>query len=322
MEPLDAGKRTREPAMSRVDHEIQSYLATLADESEEGSFLRSTPWIIDAVLQSPDALLKAIRFEACRFTEFVRKPRISLLAVLWNTRPEHLNELILSVRCQSYQHWQLVLVDNGSTAVDHLEVARKWTYRDERIILTSLERPLGPSRARNLALELASGEFIAVADGDGVLHPMALGVLARHFNSEPEVNFLFSNEAEIDGPSKALLNFQLKPPFDLFTLLRIAYVGRLTAVKRGLLDAATHGEPVFRDCYDGIEEHDLLLRLARSPELKARHIVSFLYYRAGWREELHQSCDALAAKRRAIARGARSSNPRRRGLDDKDPRRP
>jgi len=190
--------------MSRVDHEIQSYLAMLADESEEGTFLRSTPWIIDAVLQSPDALLKAIHYEAGRFTEFVRKPRISLLAVLWNTRPEHLRELILSVRCQSYQHWQLVLVDDGSTAVDHLEVARKWTSRHERIILTSLEKPVGPSRARNLSLELASGEFIAVADGDGVLHPLALGVLARHFNLEPEVNLLFSNEAELEHEASAV----------------------------------------------------------------------------------------------------------------------
>ncbi len=138
---------------------------------------------------------------------------------------------------------------------------------------------MGPARARNLALGEATGDFVIVADGDGLLHPMALGVFARHINEDPRVNLVFSNEAEIDVHSTEICNFLQKPPFDLFTLLRIPYIGRLCAVERNWLDSVTQGRPAFRSEYEGIEEHDLLLRLALSGNVESRHAPFFLYYR-------------------------------------------
>ena len=93
---------------------------------------------------------------------------------------------------------------------------------------------------------------------------MALGLLVRHLNEDSDVNLLFSNEAEIDRNSTRLANFLRKPPFDLFTLLRMPYLGRLLAVRRTSPGGVRRGGTVFRHEYEGIEEHDLWLRLALS----------------------------------------------------------
>ena len=210
----------REFAMPSEKDSNGDYTAMITDDTEEKYFLRSTPWILDAHPQSPDPLTNALRYESSRFKELPQQPWFSLLTVLRDTRSQHLSQLILSLRCQSYQNWELLLIDDGSKSRKHLDIARCWAERDRRISLKCLESPLGPSRAKNLAVEESTGDYLIVTDGDGVLHPMALGVFARHINDNPKVNFVYANEAEIDAGSICLTNFLLKPPFDLFTLLR------------------------------------------------------------------------------------------------------
>ena len=81
----------------------------------------------------------------------------------------------------------------------------------------------------------------------------------------------------------------------------IHYVGRLYAVRRTLLETATQGGVVFRHEYDGIEEHDLLLRLALSGAVESRHVPLFLYYPRA--ESVRLTCltaRELAEKRRSL----------------------
>ena len=82
--------------------------------------------------------------------------------------------------------------------------ADRWARKDCRILLERLSTPLGPSGAKNLAIAKATGDFLVVIDGDGILHPMALGIFARQLSHNPAVNFVFTNEAEIDARSKTL----------------------------------------------------------------------------------------------------------------------
>ena len=284
-----------------ADKKARSSTGAVQGDPAETKFLRSMPWILDAIEQEPDTLMKSLQFEASRFKELARQPTFSLLAVLRDTKPRHLQELILSVRCQSYESWQLVLVDDGSRSREHLEIAGTWASQDSRIRLRCLEWPVGPSRSKNLAIEESTGDFLILVDGDGVLHPMALGVMARHINDDPQVNFVFSNEAEINSHSTSLGNFLLKPPLDLFTLLRISYVSRLFAVERGLLRGPELRCEAFHQAYDGIEEHDLLIRLVLSRSVVSRHAPMFTYYsRAGSRAMSQATAAELAEKRRQM----------------------
>ena len=166
--------------MANLDNANLSTTKALGEGPEEQKFLRSQPWVLDAGAQDPDTLIRALRYEASRFHELHHQPRFSLLAVMRDVKARHLQDLILSCRCQSYHNWQLLLVDDGSRSRESRDVARNWSTRDQRIVLKSLEDPVGPSRARNLTFSEATGDYLSVIDADGMLHPMALGVLALH----------------------------------------------------------------------------------------------------------------------------------------------
>jgi GT2 family glycosyltransferase len=284
-------------------HRLECGLAAqIAGGTQEAAFLHSIPWVIDAHPQHPDSLVSVLQRESRRLGQLARQCRFSILAVLRDSWPQHLNELILSVRCQSYANWELLLVDGGTTPRAHREVARRWAEREERIRLVEFGSALGSHRARNAAVSRATGDYLVFVDDDGVLHPMALGVFARHFNDDPRVNFAFSNEAQIDHASSGLTNFILKPLLDRFTLLRVPYIGRLYAVRRDLLERAAREESVFRHEYDGIEEHDLWLRLALADGVESRHVPLFMYYRRAGSHGLARLTDhELAVRRRRLA---------------------
>ena len=152
------------------------------------------------------------------------------------------------------------------------------------------------------------------------------GCLPGIINEDPNVNLVFSNEAEIDQNSTCLANFLLKPPFDPFTLLRVPYLGRLLAVRRRLLEDCTEGGPVFRHEYEGIEEHDLWLRLALTGSVVSRHAPLFAYYRRAGSasraslnpSEIRGETPSLARRAGAASLSLERSGPRR-WPQDRDP---
>lgn len=266
--------------MPQGDNPIDQYLARLPVETEEQRFLRAIPWLLDAGAQDHESLARDLRDEAPKLAALPRQPVFSLLTPMYNTPPRLLRELILSVRCQSWPHWELLLVDDGSPKKDHLDMAREWANRDPRIKLTVLDENRGISGARNVAIERSSGDYLAILDHDDILHPMALGHFARVLNEDPAANLVFSNECQINDEGTRTYGYFYKPNFDLFTLLRANYVCHFTAIERGLLMDAARSGRVFRSEYDGAEDHDLFARVAITGKMKARHVPLFLYY---WR---------------------------------------
>ena len=279
--------------MPQVHNPIDAYLASLPLETEEQRFLRSIPWLLDAGGQDPESLSRDLRDEAPRLAALPMKPVFSLLTPMYNTPPRLLRELILSVRCQSWPHWELLLVDDGSPKKDHLDTAREWANRDARIKLHVSEENRGISGARNVAIARSSGDYLAILDHDDLLHPMALGQFARVLNEDPSVNLVFSNECQINDEGTRTYGYFYKPHFDLFTLLRANYVCHFTAIERGLLMEAARSGRVFRTEYDGAEDHDLFARVAITGRMKARHVPLFLYY---WRAVPTSCSMSLEAK--------------------------
>ena len=129
------------------------------------------------IARTPITAVCALRIEAARFQELPLRPTFSLLAVLRETASRYLRELMLSCRCLSYQDWNLVLVDDGSRARAPGSAGADWCARDSRIKLITLATSLGPCHAKNIAIEKATGDYLILVDGEGVLHPMALGLL-------------------------------------------------------------------------------------------------------------------------------------------------
>lgn len=98
----------------------------------------------------------------------------SIIVPVYN-RENVLEECINSVFAQSYQDFEVILVDDGSTD-NTLEVCNRLMEKDKRIKLITEEHS-GVSDARNKGLDAAEGEYIFFLDSDDVIHPQLLETL-------------------------------------------------------------------------------------------------------------------------------------------------
>jgi glycosyltransferase involved in cell wall biosynthesis len=85
----------------------------------------------------------------------------------------HLEQAIESVVRQTHRDWELIVVDDGSTDATW-SILERLAARDARIRTLRLPHSAGPARARNLAIQLAAGRFIAFLDSDDVWLPAKL----------------------------------------------------------------------------------------------------------------------------------------------------
>jgi glycosyltransferase involved in cell wall biosynthesis len=123
--------------------------------------------------------------------EAVQRPRlVSVLMPFLNVAP-YLADAIESVRAQTYPHWELLLVDDGSTDGSG-EIARRYAALDPRV--RALEHPgranLGASASRNLALRHATGAYVALLDGDDLWLPPKLEEQVALLEATPAADVL------------------------------------------------------------------------------------------------------------------------------------
>lgn len=91
---------------------------------------------------------------------------ISIIMPAFNC-DKYIQHAIESVRLQSYQNWELIVIDDCSSD-NTLEVVRGIAEKDKRIRFFKNEKNIGVSETRNKAISLAQGEWIAFLDSDDI----------------------------------------------------------------------------------------------------------------------------------------------------------
>ncbi len=262
---------------TEYDELLRAYAGRITGPSEEADLIRSGHLMLGWSWNLA-ALIKSLQLEAARSCELPNPLKFSLVLPLSNTPPGPLHEFLLSVHYQSWFRWEVILIDDASEQRDHLAVATAWAAQEPRIRLVMLKQRRGPGVAKNTALAAATGDFVCIFDEPGLLHPSALCIFARHLICAPDVNLIFSNEARIDDAPRRVRRFIRKAEFDLFTELRHNYIGQLTAIRTDLLLAARKDGEVFRPEYDGVGDHDLMIRIGLTGAVKAMNVPYFLYF--------------------------------------------
>jgi glycosyltransferase involved in cell wall biosynthesis len=97
-------------------------------------------------------------------------PLVSIVCAV-HARPDLVDRTIAQVAAQTYDRWELLLVDDGAPGVGEADVAR-WRSAPGVTLLRSDHRGVGA--ARNLALATAAGEIVAYLDVDNAWHPTYL----------------------------------------------------------------------------------------------------------------------------------------------------
>ncbi len=105
-------------------------------------------------------------------------PRVSVIMANFNGAA-HIAEAVRSVLRQTERSLELIVSDDGSNDAS-LDIARETARGDPRLVLqTSEAARTGPAAARNRALRIARGEWIAIVDNDDFIHPERLEGLIR-----------------------------------------------------------------------------------------------------------------------------------------------
>jgi len=109
-------------------------------------------------------------------------PRVSVIMPMYNALP-FVKESIGSILAQTFDDFELLIVDNGSTD-GSLEYAR--SLADVRIRVMN-ERERGAGRALTSGIFASKGEFLAVMDADDVAHPDRLRTEVEFLSSHPDI---------------------------------------------------------------------------------------------------------------------------------------
>jgi glycosyltransferase involved in cell wall biosynthesis len=106
---------------------------------------------------------------------------------------KYLEEAIESVISQTYNHWELLLVDDGSTD-QSTEIAQQYAQQYPqkiRYLEHENHQNRGMSATRNLGISQAKGEYIAFLDADDIWLPQKLETQVALLDSKPEVGIVF-----------------------------------------------------------------------------------------------------------------------------------
>ncbi len=106
----------------------------------------------------------------------IKNGMVSVILPVYN-REEYIEECISSVQEQSYQNFEIVLVDDGSTD-NTLSICKGLAEKDARIKIFEGDHK-GVSAARNLALDNAEGEYVFFLDSDDTVHPLLFEALVK-----------------------------------------------------------------------------------------------------------------------------------------------
>ncbi len=186
-----------------------------------------------------------------------QRPRVSVVIPTHN-RKAFVLEAVDSVLAQTYEDYELIVVDDGSTdgtgeALERYKERLRYLYQENQ----------GVSVARNHGLEHACGEFIAFLDSDDLWLPKKLALQVAFMDEHPEAQICYSDEVWIRrgvrvNPKKRHAKYSgwIYP-----YCLPLCIISPSSAfMRRGLFEQIGSFDPGLPVC----EDYDLWLRAAAS----------------------------------------------------------
>lgn len=128
------------------------------------------------------------------------EPLVSIIMPCYNAE-RYVAQSIESVLAQTYQNWELLITDDGSTDKS-VEIISKYCTKDDRITVLVPDEHQGIARARNMSISRARGRFIAFLDSDDIWYPEKL---------EKQVGFMLENDIAFTYSSYEIIDTQGNP---------------------------------------------------------------------------------------------------------------
>ena len=206
-----------------------------------------------------------------RLAAMPRRPRISVLVPTYNTPPDVLEAMLLSVETQLYGEWELCVADDASSQPHVSKILAEHAQRDPRIKVDFASENRGVSHASNRALAMATGEFTVLLDHDDQLEEQALFRVAESV-LEDDPDLVYSDEVHVSRDGGLAQRFVYRPAFSLEYLRGHQYFIHLVGFRTALLRAIKGFDESLRISQD----YDLILRAVEKAQ-RVVHIPEILY---------------------------------------------
>ena len=195
---------------------------------------------------------------------------------VYNPPLDYLRQAIESVQAQVYPHWEICIADDASPNAAVRELLTELAAQDPRIKLVFREKNGHISAATNSALEIATGDYIALMDNDDLLPPHALAYMALAAHQHPQAGLIYSDEDKVTEDNvRQAPYFKCQFNYELF--LSQNMISHFGVYRRSVLEEIGG----FRVGYEGAQDWDLALRVIEKvgPE-NIVHVPRVLYH---WR---------------------------------------
>lgn len=116
------------------------------------------------------------------------QPQISIIMPCYNAE-SYVSEAIASIQSQTFQEWELLVIDDASTD-NSQSVVENLVVNDSRIQLFKNEKNLGAGLSRNVGLDHARGRYLVFFDADDICYPTKLEKQI-HYMQKEQYAFVF-----------------------------------------------------------------------------------------------------------------------------------
>src|SRR5437667_2770841 len=192
-------------------------------------------------------------------------PLVSVIIPTYN-RAAYLPEAVESVFQQTYDNWELIIVDDGSTdgTRDYLRQLKR-----DRLRIIDTTHCANPARLRNLAIAQAHGKYLAFLDDDDLWMPEKLAIQIPDLQAHPDHRWSYTACRRIDtgGSELSLHPWRLHEGWILPQLIALdAWIAVPAVVVEAEAMAQIGGfDETLRFC----EDYDAWLRLAGAFQARA-----------------------------------------------------
>ncbi|MEH1924496.1 CHAT domain-containing protein [Nostoc sp.] len=234
-------------------------------------------------------------------------PLISIVIVNYN-RESYLQEAIASVLAQTWQDFELLIWDNGSTDRS-VAIAHVYAQQDGRVRVVEAENQ-GVAAACKAAIAQTRGTYIGILDNDDILAPTALAQTATVLNRHPEAGFVYTDYLNIDQDGKVIsYGHRCNIPYSQAGLLVNFMTFHFRLMRRSIYDRVGGVNESFScSAYD----YDLCLRLSEVAQVRRVKEPLYFYRNHSQSISVTRQKEQILWSKRAIAQALW-----RRGLADK-----
>jgi glycosyltransferase involved in cell wall biosynthesis len=230
-------------------------------------------------------------------------PLVSVLITVYNDEL-NIGKAIDSIINQTYQRFELVIVNDGSTDTT-LTILMQYQRIDDRIKIISQDNQ-GTAVAANNGLQHCTGKYIARLDSDDISYPGRLAEEVKFMEANPHIGLVGGGCHIADSEGRIIGTRNIYTTSAYKTLLNRCIYQQSDVMFRKDVLSRLPGTSVYRNKFKGAEDYDLWLRISEVTEVAKINAVFGIWKLNGGGYTLSRKQEQLEAikelKRMAIAR--------------------